>query len=136
LPTMATMMAGDVAFLHQKGACFLALDPAAEQVRADAFEISPPRPLPGPKMLRPEGEPGALEAAVLEELELSCELFGKVPWGLAEGDRRPLRAPLWEPAVDAEDAGVRLSFGLPKGSYATAVLRELLADAPWFGGEG
>ncbi len=50
--------------------------------------------------------------------------------GEAEGARRPYRIPL---AAQVEEAGadLALSFELPKGSYATVVLRELLeAEAP------
>ena len=63
----------------------------------------------------------------MAELELTYDAFGKMPFGLAPGERRPLRVPLWEPEVATADGGLHLSFGLPKGSYATSVLRELLA---------
>ena len=42
-------------------------------------------------------------------------------------------AEVTEPTAAVDEAGVRVSFALPKGSYATTVLRELLHDAPWFG---
>ena len=34
--------------------------------------------------------------------------------------------------VAREDGGLRLSFALPRGAYATAVLRELLDETIWF----
>ena len=43
---------------------------------------------------------------------------------------------MWDPVVAEAVDGVRLRFGLPKGSYATSVLRELLEESPWFGEEG
>ncbi len=124
---------GDVAWLHRNGASFVVEDAAVEQPRCDAFEISPSGPLPGPKMLRAEGAVGDLEAEVLGELDLSLDIFGKMPYGTHEGARRPLRVPLNGPAVTTDDGGVRLSFELPRGSYATAALREILRDNPWFG---
>ena len=56
-----------------------------------------------------------------------------VPGKLNAGARRPLRVPLQDAVATEVEAGVRLEFTLLKGSFATSVLRELLADAPWFG---
>jgi tRNA pseudouridine13 synthase len=41
--------------------------------------------------------------------------------------RRALRLRLGDPELTPLDAGIRLTFSLPKGSFATAVLRELIA---------
>ena len=44
--------------------------------------------------------------------------------------------PVTDVAAQAlEDGALRLSFTLPKGAYATSVLRELLDDTIWFGGD-
>ena len=43
-----------------------------------------------------------------------------------EGERRPLRVPLLEPKAGLDAEGLVLEFGLPRGSYATAVLREIM----------
>ena len=86
--------------------------------------------------VRPRLEPGRIEEEITAELELTPEVFGRLPHATNQGGRRPLRVPLWEPEVIAEAEGLRLRFGLPKGSYATSVLREILADAPWFGEGG
>jgi len=117
---------GDAAWIHKNGACFSVEDVVAEQPRCDAFEISPSGPLPGPKMLRAKGEMDALEQAVLDEMSLDPEVFGRMPYGTHDGARRPLRVPLWEPEVAVEDGGLRLDFALPRGAYATAVLGEIL----------
>ena len=129
------LLDGDVAFLHANGACFSVEDAAQEQARCDRFEISPSGPLPGPKLLRAQAEPGAIEAAVLAELGVDCEIFGRVPHGTNPGARRPLRIPVADPGVVPEETGLRVTFQLGKGCFATSVLRELLRDAPWFGGE-
>ncbi|MEE9128018.1 MAG: tRNA pseudouridine(13) synthase TruD, partial [Planctomycetota bacterium] len=127
------LMPGDIAWIHQNGACFLIQDLAAEQARHDRFEISPTGPLPGPKMLRPEGEMAELEDAVLRDLDLAVEMFGRMPRKTHEGARRPLRVPVLSPGVEVCADGLRVAFQLPPGSYATTVLRELLTTAPWFG---
>ena len=106
-----------------------------EQPRCDAFEISPSGPMPGPKCLPPRGEPGAMEAAVLAEMQLDPMLFGKSPHASNEGERRSLRMQVREVEVAPEGDGVRLRFALPRGCYATSVLRELLVDPPWFAAE-
>jgi tRNA pseudouridine13 synthase len=43
-----------------------------------------------------------------------------------EGERRPLRVPLSAAEAHCEDDDLVLSFALPRGSYATAVLREVM----------
>ena len=41
------------------------------------------------------------------------------------GERRPLRVPLGDVACRAEEDILQLEFSLPKGSYATSVVREI-----------
>lgn len=135
LDRFATILSGDVAVLHANGAAFVVEDAAAEQARCDAFELSPSGPMPGPKCLPARGEPGAMEAAVLAELDIDPAWFGKSPHGSNEGERRPLRMQVRDASVAAEADGLRLRFALPRGAYATSVLRELLADPPWFGAD-
>ncbi len=132
LDRMGTLLLGDVAILHTNGAAFLVEDAAAEQPRCDAFELSPSGPMPGPKCLAPRGEPGAMEAAVLAEMDLDPALFGKSPHRSNEGERRSLRMQVRDVEVVAQGDAVRLRFALPRGGYATSVLRELLVDPPWF----
>lgn len=133
LDRFATLLDGDVAVLHGNGAVFLVEDAAQEQPRCATFELSPSGPMPGPKCVRAGGEPGAMEAAVLAELDLDPQLFGKSPHASNEGERRALRMQVRDVTVNAEADDVRLGFALPRGGYATAVLRELLEDPPWFG---
>lgn len=134
LGELGTVQRGDVAWLHHNGACFLVEDEAREQPRCESFEISPSGPLPGPRLLEARGRPGEVEAEVLAEMELDRAIFGKMPHGTHEGARRPLRVPVVAPRVEVDGSGeLRVSFELPRGSYATAVLRELLVETPWFG---
>ena len=127
------LLAGDLAFLHKNGAVFPVENLAREQARADTFELSPSGPMPGPEMPDPEGEPLRIEQQALAELDLARTAFDNLPFRLGRGERRPLRVPVEDATASAVDGGLKLSFTLPRGAYATAVLRELLTDTIWFG---
>ena len=121
------LMDGDIAVKHSNGACFRVEKVAQEQHRVNSFEISPSAPLFGSKVLLAMGQPGKAEVAVLQESGLTLDSW-KLPQGLTmTGERRPLRVPLSEPKIlDSGEQFLTLSFVLPKGSYATSVLRELI----------
>jgi len=128
-----TLVRGDLAFLHKNGSVFPVVDPQHEQRRATAFEISPSGPMPGPEMLQPSGEALAIETQALAELDVPAAAFTGLPFRLAHGERRPLRVPVTEPTAVEVPHGLQVSFALPRGSYATSVLRELLEETIWFG---
>ena len=127
--TMARMLRGDLAWKHDTEALFPVDDPAVEQPRADAFEISPTGPLVGRRMREPVGEVAELERRVLESSGLRAEALESRAMRPLTGQRRPLRFRLREAAAAAgsDERGpyVQLRFALPPGCYATAVLREL-----------
>jgi tRNA pseudouridine13 synthase len=117
---------GDLAFRHDNGACFLVEDAAAEQERARNFEISASGPMFGCKMKHAEGAPRLREDAVLQEEGITLAAFD-LPGGLRmEGERRPLRVAARDMATTMDQDGIRLEFSLPRGSYATVVLREVM----------
>lgn len=125
IDTIDKLMTGDLACKHINGACFLVEDAAAEQGRADAFEISASGPMFGCKMKRPEGAVWELEYEILERAGLDLTLFD-VPGGLRmEGERRPLRVPAGNISWSVSGDAVTVEFALPKGSYATSLLREI-----------
>ena len=131
LPAIHRLETGDVAYIHRNGACFVVEDAAAEQPRADALTISPAGPMFGVKMLTAQGKPGAREAAVLVEEEISLGDF-RVPGVNFNGERRPYRIPLADASL-GWDEGLVVSFSLPPGVYATIVLREIMkadGDSP------
>jgi tRNA pseudouridine13 synthase len=132
LQTLDVLLPGDLAYLHRNGACFPVVDAAAEQPRAAAFELSPSGPMPGPKMTPPAGEPLAIEQRALAAMDLAPSQFAALPFGMARGERRPLRVPLHDAEARAHQHGLELRFALPRGSFATSVLRELLTDTIWF----
>ena len=128
LPTFDTVEEGDLAYRHDNGACFLVTDPAAEAPRAARQEISPSGPLFGCKTTPPAGIVREREERTLAEVGLSLEQFD-LPGGLRmEGERRPFRILLGEPEMSQEGSDLLLSFTLPKGSYATVVLGEIMKN--------
>lgn len=126
IPQIDGLLTGDLACKHVNGACFLVEDTALEVERARSFEISATGPLFGCRMKLPEGQPLEMEKAILEHEQLGLADFD-LPGGLRmEGQRRPLRVPLGEPSWRLEGDCLWLEFWLPKGSYATSVLREIM----------
>jgi tRNA pseudouridine13 synthase len=126
LDSLDRLWPGDLACKHVNGACFAVLDPAVEQPRADAFEISPTAPLFGCKVPLAGGQAGLLERCLLDKEQLTPESF-RLSGGLTmHGERRPLRVPLTEVTTDSDDADLLVAFRLPKGSFATAVLHEIM----------
>jgi len=126
LSSLERLWPGDLACKHVNGACFTVTDAAAEQPRADAFEISPTAPLYGCKVPLADGQAGLIERSLLDKEQLSLEAF-RLPGGLTmEGERRPLRVRLSELSVQSDGDDLILGFRLPKGSFATAVLYEVM----------
>lgn len=130
LRSMDSLMTGDLAFRHDNGACFLVEDAAAEAERAGRFEISPSGPMFGCRMKLPEGTPLAIELDELNHEGVTLEAFNLQGGLRMEGERRPLRVPLGDMAIDGDDRGLLFRFSLPKGSYATSVLREIIKNNP------
>lgn len=120
------LQVGDLAWRHANGAVFLVEDAGREQPRSDAFEISPSGPLFGRRMTAAQGRPGELEQRVAEGLPIAALHRG--PYA-APGGRRPFRFPISEGraslGADMRGPYLELAFMLPRGCYATAVLREL-----------
>ncbi|MCS7193865.1 MAG: tRNA pseudouridine(13) synthase TruD [Meiothermus sp.] len=116
---------GDVAKKHDTGGEFWVEDAGAENPRAQRFEISATGALFGRKYREARGAARALEDQVLEKYGLTRQHFAR-----RRGDRRPIRLPLTEWDVEAVPEGVWVSFFLPKGAYATAVLREVMKRDP------
>ncbi|WP_290816407.1 tRNA pseudouridine(13) synthase TruD [Halovivax sp.] len=74
-----------------------------------------------------DGEPGEIERTVLDELELSPEDFDLPGEFDSTGTRR---AVLVRTDLDVRTDPLTFSFALPKGAYATVLLREYLKVDP------
>ncbi|MBM4397601.1 MAG: tRNA pseudouridine(13) synthase TruD [Deltaproteobacteria bacterium] len=123
-----TVLRGDVMGKTVTGGLFRAEDVAAEQARFDAGETRLTGPMFGHKMMDARDESGGMEGAVLASAGLEAERF-KVFSKLAEGTRRPLVVRPTDFAAEGRPEGVLLSFFLPKGCYASVMLREFVTEA-------
>ena len=115
------LLQGDIAKKHDTGGLFHVVDPAQEQERAERLEISPTGPIWGKKMMGARDEAAVLEREILERQGLAPDIFRRQP-----GSRRTLRIPLRGVTIREEPDGLRLEFFLPKGSYATVLLDEIM----------
>ncbi|MFL5321972.1 MAG: tRNA pseudouridine(13) synthase TruD [Myxococcaceae bacterium] len=123
--TLATAVKGDVLRKTDTGGMFVCEDPAVDQPRVDRGEVSPAGPIFGPKMTKSAGEVAELEQRLLSEAGVTIEDF-KRGKDETEGSRRVYRVLLAEPSIEIAGDVISLAFTLPKGSYATVVLRELM----------
>lgn len=135
--TLGTLLVGDVAQKHENLACFdvdeaVAADPATTG-RLAAFEISPSGPMWGPAMKRAAGRTDERELAALAAAGLTpadLDAFASGARLTFQGARRPLRVPVTDPVVeggvDEFGAFVRCAFELPRGAFATVVMREVM----------
>lgn len=116
-------LAGDVMKKLDSGGIFVCEDPAADLPRVASFEISPAGPMFGHKMRAAAGEALAREERLLAAEGVTVADLAR-GGGETEGTRRAGRIPV---AVELEpvEGGYRAAFELPKGSYATVVMREL-----------
>jgi tRNA pseudouridine13 synthase len=128
-----TLINGDLPLLHANGVFFHVSTPnlAATQPRAEAGEISPSAPLYGYRVELASGLPGQWERALLLREKLALEDFRlRSKSESPGGERRAVRAfpsdLAHEWITEQDGPALRLQFSLPPGTYATALLRELM----------
>ena len=122
----ATAIEGDVLKKRETGGLFVCTDPAVDAPRVASGELDPAGPLPGHSLFAAQAEALRREQRVLDEAGLDPASFAAGGREM-EGARRPYRIPVGELQVESAGAdALVLSFALPKGSYALAVLREVL----------
>jgi tRNA pseudouridine13 synthase len=142
--TYDRLIEGDLAFKHDSGAAFgvtasvLAdegvTDPAKSLIcRLQQLEISPSGPMWGPEMTRAAGSVGNMELEELLKTGVTLEHL-EAFWSRCRdamvGQRRALRVPVTYPDVEGgmDERGeyVKLRFELPRGSFATTVMQEIM----------
>ena len=138
--TLDVLEPGDLAFQLKSRKCFEITAEELEsgndelQARMERFEIGPSGPMWGTTMPKPGGEGGQREGDALARAGISpkdmelCDQRDSFP--MIGGDRRPLRIPVIDPEVeggiDEHGAYVRCAFELPRGSFATTVMDEVM----------
>ena len=102
--------------------------PEEYQELIDTFQVNPTSPLYGTKVPFAGGTVGEMEKSILDNYGLSKEDFEvpKMPRLGSHGLRRSMRFQVWDTSAIATDEGVLTEFSINKGSYATAVLREVM----------
>ncbi len=124
----ARVVDGDWLEKRGSGGTFSTTEPAVDQARVEAGEVVVTGPMFGPRMRAPvAGSTAATrEAAVLADAGIDVQLFAAAG-KLAEGTRRALGVTVEDAAVRAlADDALEVSFALPAGAYATAVMREVM----------
>jgi tRNA pseudouridine13 synthase len=123
------VVAGDL-LMVASGAVFATSDPAGDQARLARGEVTPTGPMFGHSMRAPApGSPAAgREEAILAEEGITSADF-KPLGALAPGTRRAIAIAIGGASVAAiaPDA-IQVSFELPAGAYATAVMREITKE--------
>jgi len=134
-PGIGRLMVGDLAWKHDNRSVFSVDQATADhengpEGRVGRLEVSPSGPMWGVGMTQAGGLPEQWERQALADEGLTeSDLHGGAH-GKAAGSRRPMRVVLRDPevssGVDEHGAYIRLSFGLPRGSFATVVLSEVM----------
>lgn len=103
-------------------------DPDEIKERIKEFQAHPSAPLFGSKVPLAGANLGKMEQKVLdgEDLKLGDFMVPKMPKLGSHGIRRAIRFKIWGVAAEATEEGVLVGFSIPKGSYATSVLREVM----------
>jgi tRNA pseudouridine13 synthase len=119
------LLMGDVAKKHATGGMFAVTDVTMEQPRYVAQEISFTAPIYGAKMWAATDDAAMLEAEILASSPVTLEHLER--FGM-DGTRRLGRLLLPECTVAADEAlqGITITFALPKGAFATTILREVM----------
>ncbi len=119
-----TPLLGDVLRKRETGGLFDCTDPKLDQPRADAGEIDPTGPLPGPKMRPTDHDAAKREDTAFADSGLDDDrrtALGR----FAKGTRRVARLVPGELDLQLDGRDLVARFTLPKGAYATTLLAEL-----------
>ena len=140
---------GDVAIRHDSRRQFICHPEILEAPGFDeevrGFEVSATGPMWGHHMLRPFGTQMDHEVTAIRAMGCSPEEMESSRF-IERGTRRPFRVAVTnieiDSGVDGHGPYIRTAFDLPRGAYATVVLRELICGidpvegGPWSSDSG
>ncbi len=121
--TWDRLLPWEVAVFHGKASGFVVADPGVERERWRRGILHPSAPLPGRGGLVPEAGVRSLEDAVLAQ---DTDLVGGLIAAGMDARRRAARLAPEDGGWRLEPRGVWVTFTLPAGAFATAVVRELI----------
>lgn len=125
--TFTQLLAGDIAKKTDTGGMFPVVDPVVEQPRYDRGEITLTGPIYGAKMRAATEVAGEIEQRLFAQEGVTIDQLKRAR---LDGTRRAARLMgLTIDLVAAAPDALRFAFELPKGAYATVLLREFMKSA-------
>ncbi len=121
------ILAGDLVKKTDTGGMFTVEDVPTDQERFDQRKITFTGPLFGYKMRQPLDDAAAIEAEILQSSPVTEQQWRS---NRVQGNRRAGRLFLAPVDLEPHPQGFNLSFFLPKGAYATILLREIIKSDP------
>ena len=118
------VLEGDILRKEETGGLFVCSDPQTDAERNEAWEISITGPMFGSRMKSPAASALELETELLERWGIDAACLKRAE-KYGEGTRRAARVRPESPRCERVEGDVWLSFGLPKGAYATVLVEEL-----------
>jgi len=128
-----TVLVGDLLQKRDSGGVFASEDAALDQERFASGEVGLSGPMFGHRMKCPtDGTAASVrETRILAREEIELASFSHLS-KLANGARRPMSIVLGEASAQAREDSLEVRFALPSGSYATAIMREIIKGAEDF----
>lgn len=118
-----TILEGDVVRKYDTGGMFVVEDIDEAIRRFRNGEIVYTGPMFGPKMMPAAGQAGRHESRVLTDFDLKLDDFKRLR---APGSRRMAVLRVDDLTLGQADGGLQFTFSLPRGAYATMVMREFM----------
>jgi tRNA pseudouridine13 synthase len=117
------ILKGDIAKKYDTGGLFEVEDQEKEQERYENHEISFTAPIYGYKMWETTEFAKELESKILSDSDMTIE---KLRSAKVKGTRRLGRLLVKDLSAETKKDGILLTFSLPKGAFATTLLREIM----------
>jgi tRNA pseudouridine13 synthase len=117
------ILVGDIAKKTDTGGLFEVEDASVDGPRFQRGEITYTGPIYGYRMLWANGRPGEMERMLLDEEGVTQGLLKRAR---LDGSRRPARLLVDDLKIESHLDELLFTFTLPKGAYATTLLREFM----------